>query len=157
MDENETPKKKIKFKIDMKEIEKMMNQMIKGMSSGSFSGEAGKPMKMGFSIKINPNGESSINQFGNVKIEQGKPVIRKKRVPLVDVNYSGKEIIITAEMPGVEERELKISAFENMVLIDSTNLSSPYFKKVVLREKANPKSLKHSFNNGILEIGLKKK
>jgi len=157
MDENETPKKKIAFKIDMKEIEKLMNQMIKEMPAGSFSGETGKPMKMGFSIKINPKGESSINQFGNVKVEQGKPVMRRKRVPLVDVNYSDKEIVITAEMPGVKENEVKVSAFENRVLIDSTNRFSPYFKKVLLGAEAKPKSLKYSFNNGVLEIVLKKK
>ncbi len=153
----ENPKKKIEFKIDMNEIEKLMNQMIMEMPPGSFFGENGKPIRMGFLIKMNSKGESSINQFGNIKVEKGKLTVQKKQEPLVDVNYLDKKIIITAEMPGIEENEVKVSAFENRVLIDSTNRARPYFKKLMLRGEVKPNSFKHSFNNGILEIVLDKK
>jgi len=142
-----------------KYMQSLMNQLMKGFSAQDdfFKGAGTRPVKMGFSIKFDRNGAPVIREFGNVKRSQGKPVISRKREPLVDVNYLDREIVITAELPGVKKEELDVSAKKGILTIDVKSQDRPYFKEIPISEPFGSKSLSTKLNNGILEITLKKK
>ena len=65
-------------------------------------------------MKTGPDGKPHISEFGNVK--QGRvdgeqsvgPVVKDAREPLVDVMDAEKEIIVIAELPGVEKTDIDL-------------------------------------------------
>ena len=137
-----------------KDMQSMMDQMTKGFASDGdlFKTARTRPIRMGFSIKLGQNGTPVIREFGNVKRSQGKPVISNKREPLVDVQYLDKEIVITAELPGVMKEELQVSAKKGSVTIDVKSAERPYFKEIAIQEPFSARSLSTKLKNGILEI-----
>lgn len=77
--------------------------------------------------------------------------------PPTDVFDDGEEVVIVAEVPGVELAELKIE-IEGDVVSLSTKPSAPrnYRKEVRLSSSVDKRSLKAACRNGILEVHLKK-
>ncbi len=148
------------FFSDIDGMDKMFRELMKGFSRMDMSqgGEMGQPAKYGFTIKIGPQGEPKFEEFGNVKRMEGKPVVANKTEPLVDVNSKGNEITITAEMPGVEKKDLEVRTEGSMKVIISTEKGkNSYYKEIELKEEVVEGSAKAKFNNGILEVTLKKK
>lgn len=99
------------------------------------------------------------------------------REPLVDVREDAKEIIITAEVPGVDKKDIKLKIqtddLDNHILVitarrDSSSKrkseedvfssvsSLSYRKEVVLPTKVKNKTGKASYKNGILEVKFEK-
>ena len=140
-----------------RDMQAMMDQLMKGFASNDdfFKSARAKPVRMGFSIKFNQGGRPVIREFGDVKRTAGKPIISGKREPLVDVNYGKKDVVITAEMPGAKKEDIIAKAGNGRVVIHVENKAFPYFKEIELAEKVRG-SMKTKFNNGILEITLKK-
>lgn len=144
---------------DFDNVEKMMDDMMKDFFERDEESEAAfrrKPMVMGFSIKQGPDGKIMVEEFGDIKGKGGKPIISDKREPLVNVVSSGKDVIITAELPGVSEKSIKVDAKGNNVIISVDSKEMPYYKEVELEEKIDPKSKKINFKNGILEVSFRK-
>jgi HSP20 family protein len=75
--------------------------------------------------------------------------------PLVDVFDGDSEIIITAELPGVLEAEI-VTAFDDSLLIITTNGEKQYATEIMLPEAVSVSSLTQSYNNGMLELRVKK-
>ena len=151
------------FLTDFSELDKYMASMMDELTKSFPEPEElarerkGRPIKFGFSIKFDGEGKPVIREFGNVRRTEGKPVLSDRREPLVDVNYSGRDITITAELPGVQEKEIKAKAGKDRIIIDVENKERPYFKEIALERNVEPKSLKSEFKNGILEITIKGK
>lgn len=116
------------------------------------------PYIYGFSITIGPDGRPEIKEFGNVRRIRGKPRIVEEREPLVDVFESGDEVVVIAELPGVDKDKIDVKVSEDgMVLtINASNEKRKYFKEVDLPVKVDPSSAKASYKNGVLEVRLKK-
>ena len=110
------------------------------------------PIIYGYSITIGPDGKPIIREFGTVpkKIE-GRPII--EREPLVDVTETEDEIIVTAETPGVRKEEIKIEVRDSELEIRA---GDKFYKKIDLPAAVNPDESKATYNNGVLEIKLKK-
>ena len=153
------------FFTDFSRIEEMMNDLMKDMFSGKGKIKQGKPYVYGFSMKTGPDGKPVISEFGNVKageISSGKergigPVVSDAREPLVDVSEREKEIIVIAELPGVEKKDidLEISGDELTITVDTAK--KKYYKLVELPAEVKDDATNASYNNGILEIKLKRK
>jgi len=98
-----------------------------------------------------------------------EPVARRKRKekapeppeavePAVDVFREAKEIIVVAEVPGVELADLELKVEDNVLsLASKSSARRNYRKKVKLGSPVDESSLKASCRNGILEIRLQKK
>jgi len=119
------------------------------------------PFVCGYSITIGPDGKPQVREFGNVKpgTRLGRPRIdiREEREPLVDVVETDGEIKVVAEVPGVEKEEIKLYGTETTLTISVETLGKKYYKELELPAKVNTKETKTSYNNGVLEITLRKR
>ena len=115
------------------------------------------PYVYGFRITVGPDGKPKIEEFGNVKNYKGKPIISEEREPLVDVIEKGDEIRVVAEVPGVNKDQIKVRVSGNKVVIQAQGEDRKYYKEVELPAEVDDKSAKATYNNGVLQITLKKK
>jgi HSP20 family protein len=158
----------------MREMEKMMQEAFKNveqqvpknlikerkMEDGSVVREMG-PIVYGYSVKIGPDGKPEIRKFGNVNsfpnVLGGGLAVKEEREPLVDVIRGKDELRVVAEMPGVNKEDLRVTADENALIIESLTGQPRYQKRIELKETVDPKTAKSTYKNGILEIAFKLK
>lgn len=145
-------------------IEKMMDEMIRQAFSSSRSPfktaktrKPSKPHVYGFSISVGPNGRPRIREFGNVQKSRYGPRIREQREPLVDVLDEEEEIAVVAELPGVEKEDINLHASGTGLTISVDNPQRKYHKELPLPKEVDPKPVKASYKNGVLEVRFKKK
>jgi HSP20 family molecular chaperone IbpA len=98
-----------------------------------------------------------------------EPVAKRKRKekapeppeavePPVDVFREAKEIVVVAEVPGVELADLELRVNDDvLVLTTKSTARRNYIKKIELDSPVEESSLKANCRNGILEIHLQKK
>lgn len=116
------------------------------------------PYVYGFRITIGPDGKPKIEEFGNVKNYKGKPVISEEREPLVDVIEKDDEIRVIAEVPGVNKDQIKVRIVDNnKVVIQAQGEDRKYYREVELPAEVDDKSAKATYNNGVLQVIMKKK
>jgi len=158
----------------MREMEKMMQEAFRNveqyvpknlvrerkMEDGSIVREMG-PIVYGYSVKIGPDGKPVVRKFGNIdafpNLLRGGMAVKGEREPLVDVIKGEEEIRVVAEVPGVAKEELKVTADENTVTIESLTGEQRYRKRIDLLETVDPKTAKSTYKNGILEVSFKKR
>lgn len=158
----------------MKEIEKMMQDALRNaeqqmpknlikerkMDDGSVVREMG-PIVYGYSVKIGPDGKPVVRKFGNIdsfpNILGRGLAVKGEREPLVDVIKGAEEVRVVAEVPGVSKEDLRITATETTMTIESITGEPKYHKKIELPDVVDPKTAKSTYRNGILEITLKLK
>ena len=158
----------------MREMEKMMQEAFRNveqyvpknlvrerkMEDGSIVREMG-PIVYGYSVKIGPDGKPVVRKFGNIdafpNLLRGGMAVKGEREPLVDVIKGEEEIRVVAEVPGVAKEELKVTADENTVTIESLTGEQRYRKRIDLPETVDPKTAKSTYKNGILEVSFKKR
>jgi len=133
-------------------------QIIKERTQ-QFSGEG--PLKdlkgvYGFSIKMGTGGKPEVQSFGNVKKTSQGPVVDEVREPMTDIFEEANEIQVIAEMPGIEEKDVKLDLIEDVLTIDAINTKRKYHKELLLPAKVKAESLSYVFKNGILEIKINK-
>jgi HSP20 family protein len=68
---------------------------------------------------------------------------------------SEKELTITAELPGVEKKDIEIKKEKGKVIIRVDSKDRKFFKEIPLKQRVDPKSAKARFKNGVLEITFK--
>ena len=78
--------------------------------------------------------------------------------PVVDIFHEAKEVVVVAEVPGVELADLELRVKDDVLFL-TTKLSTrrKYLKKIEIGSPVDENSLKASCRNGILEIHLQKK
>ncbi len=158
----------------MKEMEKMMQEAFKNveqqvprnlvkerkMDDGSIVREMG-PIVYGYSVKIGPDGKPVVRKFGNIdafpNVLGGGISVKEEREPMVDIIKGENELRVVAEVPGVNKEDLRVSASESSITIESVTGQPRYYKTVELPEAIDPKTAKSTYKNGILEISFKRK
>ncbi len=153
----------------LRDIEEMMNKELKEFTSripkdylrerklqdGTKVREWG-PFVYGYSMTIGPDGKPVIREFGNVQQSKRGPLIKEEREPLVDVVDTDNEIKVVAELPGVEKKDIKLYALDDMLTISVETVERKYYKEVKLTSEVEPKEAKTSYKNGVLEVTLQK-
>lgn len=144
------------FRFPFEEFDELFRRMMKEFDELIRTAELseGKPIVRGFSIRIGPDGKPEIREFGT------KPTIREdvdQRKPLVDVIETDEEVQVIAEMPGVNKEDIELSASETKLEIKAEGESRKYYEVVDLPDEVDPDSAKARYNNGVLEVVLKKK
>ena len=148
-----------------RQIEEMMNRMMNEMNDGTlFDKDAFEdmlrnpgntnPFVFGFSMKVGPDGKPIIQRFGNPPLDEGAEAPSLE--PLVDVVEEGDEIIVVAEVPGVERDEIKVRIKGTTLTIHADNPNRPYHKVIELPSKVAKDEAKSAIRNGVLEIRLRK-
>jgi HSP20 family protein len=110
----------------------------------------------GVSIKTAVGGKPVVESFGNVKKTPAGPTVEEEREPLIDVFDEDQEMRIYAEMPGVNEADIKLDLREDILDISAQTGDRKYHKEILLPAKVQADTLVSSYNNGILEIKVKK-
>ena len=155
-------------------FENMFQDMVKGMPKdmmserkmpdGSTVRQWG-PFVYGYSMTMGPDGKPTIQEFGNVKPSRRagafgmeQPTLEPKNIrePLVDVINEPAQVRVVAELPGVEKSAIKTSINDETLTISVDGASQRYYKEVHLPSGVDSESTKASYNNGVLEITLRK-
>ena len=111
----------------------------------------------GFTIKSGVGGNRpTVETFGNIKKTPEGPKVEEEREPMTDVFDENEELVVIAEMPGIEEGDLEIDLKEDILEIKAAGKNRKYRKEMLLPVKAGSQNLRHKFTNGILEIRIKK-
>ncbi|NWF97001.1 MAG: Hsp20 family protein [Candidatus Thorarchaeota archaeon] len=149
-----------------KQIEEMMNKMFEDLQQGRMldpqaidrvlrEHRSVRPFMFGFSVDIGPDGKPRLKRFGDrpvgEELEAG-PVLE----PLVDVIEEDKEVVVVAELPGVEKDQIRVRVKGTTLILDVENPHRPYHKTVELPVKVKREEAKSAIRNGVLEVRLKK-
>ncbi|MFH1225646.1 MAG: Hsp20/alpha crystallin family protein [Candidatus Diapherotrites archaeon] len=133
-------------------VDKMMSELL---SEGEPVSTDGKPIVMGFTMKIGPDGNAHVESFGNVRQKQKGVMVADVREPLTDVVDSGSELTITAELPGVEMKDVSL-AFEGEKLKISAGKPPAFSKEISFPCAVLPETMRAGMKNGILEAVVRK-
>jgi HSP20 family protein len=111
----------------------------------------------GFSIRTGRGGQGAdrIERFGNIHATTEGVVVDDVHEPLVDVFDEGSEIVVTVELPGARENEIKVEQRDALLAIESQG-ERRYAKEVLLPGAIDGNSLQKKYNNGVLEIRARK-
>jgi len=123
------------------------------------------PYVYGYSMTVGPDGKPVVREFGNVKpsrrrgmfgIPEAKLEPIEAREPLVDVVDDGVNLRVVAELPGVEKKDIQMKCAEDVLTISVDTPSRKYHKEVELPSAVDPDTSKATYNNGVLEVVLRK-
>ncbi|MDI9643975.1 MAG: Hsp20/alpha crystallin family protein [Candidatus Verstraetearchaeota archaeon] len=108
------------------------------------------------------------------EMQRRLPVAKESgfREPLVDINETSDEVIVTAELPGVSKENIELNLSENTLEIKTSQKEDIAFEKEGYRRRerrsmnfyrlielpcgVDGSKVKASFNNGVLEVRMPK-
>jgi len=123
------------------------------------------PFVHGYSVTMGPDGKPIVREFGNVKTSSKRGMFglpeahlepTEAREPLIDITDDKETIQVTAELPGVEKKDVKMTCADDMLTISVNTPSQKYHKDIQLPTVVNPDTPKATYNNGVLVITLQK-
>ena len=120
---------------------------------------AHKPLTLGFSIKINNQGQPIVEEHGNMEqVSTEKQVSYNSLEPMADVMDGQEDVIITVEIPGMNEQDIQVKFFgESGIVIEAKNSDIAYFKEINLSAQILKESVQKKYTNNILEVLIHKK
>jgi HSP20 family protein len=110
------------------------------------------PFIYGFNLRFDEQGNPVCTEFGNVSSSgvHGPGV----REPLTDVIERESNVTVIVELPGVEEKDIKVGVREDSIEIRVDAHDRKYLKNIKLSCRVNPKTVHSGYKNGILQIKL---
>jgi HSP20 family molecular chaperone IbpA len=78
------------------------------------------------------------------------------REPLTDICDGEKDITVIAEMPGIERDNIELETGEDFLVIKVAKGDRKFYKELPLDTKVVPNSARAKYNNGVLEITVRK-
>ena len=110
----------------------------------------------GFTISTLAGGKSKVEPFGNIKKTPKGPVVKEEREPIIDIFVEKDHVLIVAELPGVEEDDIKTEIKGDILDLSAERGDRKYKKEVLLPCAVDVESMEKSYKNAILEIKFKK-
>ncbi len=135
-----------------------MQEMGEVSETGEIKGLGSKAKGVfGFTMKTLATGEPKVERFGHVikKTPKG-PVVEEVREPIVDVFDEKEHVLIVAELPGIEEQDIKREIKDDILSLSAEKGEKKYKKEVLLPCKVEAEPISSTYKNGILEIKLRK-
>lgn len=114
----------------------------------------GGPLVYGWTVNVGPDGVPHVEHFGNVPTQQA--LEEGVREPFISTSVDEEKnlVHITAEMPGVDKRAIKVSATEDTVSLEAQGEQRKYARTIRLALPVVPDSAKARYNNGVLDLTL---
>lgn len=143
-------------------LEQVENMSEKGqLEEIPFSTQEGKKgeIRYGYNVRF----------LGGRPVGPGLPRLRRKSMaplvkvpaeekePLIDIFDRKNEIIIVADVPGFEKKDIELEVKGKELVILARAKDRKYHKKVQLPAQVQKKIKRLSYRSGVLEICLKKK
>ena len=101
----------------------------------------------GYSVRTLDGGAEP---FGNLAPDGRAPDAAAPRQPIIDVHADGADIVVIAELPGVDEAGVAVALDGDALLITAPG----WRKRLDLPAAVRPDSLRHTCRNGILDVRL---
>ncbi|MCE4601633.1 MAG: Hsp20/alpha crystallin family protein [Desulfurococcales archaeon] len=141
------------FEEEIREIEE---EFMKFVREGRT--EVRGPYYYGVRVTIGPDGVPRVEEFGNIRRRAGRPVITDEIEPMVDVLDYDNEVVVVAELPGVDRDKIKVKVKDNKLIIkaEKPENKKKYYKEIELPAKVKPETAKASYKNGVLEVRIEK-
>lgn len=111
----------------------------------------------GFTVRTGLGQKTRVEPFGNIKRTKTGPKVAETREPIVDVFYEKDHILIIAELPGIDEKSIKLDFKKDILLLEAGSGNRKYSKEILLKDKIDFDSREMNFKNGILELKFRKK
>lgn len=109
----------------------------------------------GFSVRSLGEGGPVFETFGNVREKAGGgAVVDEVREPMVDVLDEGDYYRVVAEMPGVEEGDVRAEAKGDVLILSAETGDRKYHKELLLSSPVEAETAERVCRNGILELRL---
>lgn len=108
----------------------------------------------GIRVRTLADGRPSVQPFGNIKKTPRGPVVEEVREPIVDVFDESEGIHIVAEMPGVDEKDIRLEINGDILNIAAEGENRKYQKEVLLSRQGKSEDMTWTYKNGILEIRI---
>ena len=110
----------------------------------------------GFSVKTAMGGKPIVEPFGNIKKTPKGPTVEEEREPMTDLFDEKEEVRIYAEMPGVNEEDIKFDLKGDILDISARSGERKYHKEILLPIRVKKEALSYTYKNGVLEVRIKK-
>ena len=111
----------------------------------------------GFTIQsATEEGKPVVETFGNIRKTPEGPVVEEEREPITDLFDEKDEMVIISEMPGIEEADIVVDLKGDILDISAERNNRKYHKELLLPAKMKKENMLKKYNNGILEIRIKK-
>ena len=143
-----------------KDMDELFSRMHNGLNEDEFERfvKPGKSKVYGFSLKMGPDGKPVFEEFGNIRPSttpnsKTTRMVTEERKPLVDILKGKDEVTVIAEVPGAEEKDIKLSGDKSSLIIE-VNGKRSYYKKLFLPAEVLHSKRKWTYRNGILEVKL---
>lgn len=116
------------------------------------------PFIYGFSYTKEPGKEPEIKEFGNIKASNKgiEPFPNGEREPLVDVIDQEDAYEVVAELPGVEKKDIRLHATDELLEIKTEN-ERRFFKEIPFKTPVKPETAMARYKNGVLSVRIQKK
>jgi len=75
---------------------------------------------------------------------------------MVDIFDEKEEIVIIAEMPGINEEGISMDFKGDILEVKAVYKDRKYYKEVLLPAKVKSETLTSTYKNGILEVRIRK-
>lgn len=152
------------FEEHFRQMRAYMNEMFKKAMRGEvIPPEKGGPIVYGWSMRVGPDGKPQVREFGNVRAfspfrrEGVRPLGEGVREPLTDVLESDDEVTIIAEMPGIDKEDIELEMTDDVLVLTVEKGPRKYYKEMKMPMDVDVNNAIAKYNNGVLEIKLKKK
>lgn len=106
----------------------------------------------GVRVRTLADGRPSVQPFGNIKRTPKGPVVEEVREPIVDVFDESEGIHVVAEMPGIDEKDIRLQIRGDILNIMADGETRKYQKEVLLSRPVKSEDMSWTYKNGILEI-----
>jgi len=140
-------------------LEKTVDRIVND-STRNFAGKEDRnfvnPYALGFSVSTSPDGKPQVHRFGSFQSPLQGAQLEKENEPLMDILDFKKEIIVIAELHGVNKKDIKLDVSESTLRISVDTTGGSFYKDLSLPTKVCADSMQTSYKNGVLEIRLKK-
>ena len=102
-------------------------------------------------------GKTLIEDFGDIRETAKGPVLAKRREPVFDVHDMSREVVVSAEIPGVDRKDIRVEVKGDLLVIKAGRGNRRYTRDdIVLPAGVDPRSVKFTYKNGVLEVRVRK-
>ena len=143
------------------DINKLFERMLKNMGLTPDDPNV-QSWSYGYSMTTGPDGKPIIKEWGTGPPDSPNPLKPTPYIPetpeplsQVDIDTENKQVRVIVEMPGFTKESIKITGTENQLQLSASNETRQIDTTIPIKAKADPKSAKATYKNGVLDITLK--
>ncbi len=137
-------------------ISQFLREIAKDFNAVADPDATNNPIIYGFNIRMDEEQRPVVQSFGNIRPVGPTVKFSEEREPLIDIIDKERELIMIAELPGMDKRDIKITACNDSIDLNAKNQRWSYNRKIVLESRIDPVARSANYTNGVLEITFDK-